>query len=303
MNFTVTGGAGFIGSHLARRLVEKGHGVTVVDNLSRGDISNLKDIFDMINFVDLDILEYEKLKEILCNTDGVFHHAALAYIPSSYESEDEYKRCNVTGTENVFQICLECDIKVVYASSSTVYGNVRIHPIPEDSTRKPLNPYGRTKLQAELLAEKYTDMGANIISLRYFNVVGLGRKRAYTGVIPRFLDRLQEGKPPVIYGDGQQIKDFVFVDDVIVANIAAMTSGIKNGFFNIGSGKPISITDLARLMIKMSGRSLEPKYQKPRQGDAKVTVADISKAAKLLNWRPSISLEDGLRNLFPKFLK
>ena len=229
--------------------------------------------------------------------DGIFHQAALAYIPSSYENEDEYRRVNVTGTENVFRIGMGHGVRIVYASSSTVYGNGHGAPIKEDSPRRPLNPYGMTKLEAEFAAERYTQNGAQIISLRYFNVVGLGRKQAYSGVIPRFLDRLKEGRSPIIYGDGLQIKDFVFVHDVVLANLVAMASKIKDGFFNIGSGRSISITDLARMMIEISGRKLEPEYHDPRSGDAKMSVADISKAAKRLGWRSSTALEEGLRGL------
>ena len=302
MDFAVTGGAGFIGSHIVKYLVEKGHDVTVVDNLSRGNVSNLENVQDQINFISTDICEYDGLKKILRNMDGIFHQAALAYVPGSYKNEDEYRRVNVTGTENVFRIGLEHGVRIVYASSSTVYGNGYGIPIKEDSSRKPLNPYGMTKLEAELIAERYAQRDTQIISLRYFNVVGLGRKQAYSGVIPRFLDRLKEGRSPIIYGDGSQIKDFIFVHDVVLANLRAMTSKIRNGFFNIGSGRSISITDLAYLMIEISGRQLEPEYQDPRPGDAKMSVADISKAAKLLDWRPNTILKAGLRNLLaPEF--
>ena len=297
MNFAVTGGAGFIGSHIVKRLVGEGHDVTVVDNLSRGAMSSLEDVLDQIDFVRMDICEYDRLKKILRDMDGIFHQAALAYIPSSYENEDEYRRVNVTGTENVFRIGMGHGVRIVYASSSTVYGNGHGAPIKEDSSRRPLNPYGMTKLEAEFAAERYTQKGAQVISLRYFNVVGLGRKQAYSGVIPRFLDRLKEGRSPIIYGDGLQIKDFVFVHDVVLANLVAMASKIRHGFFNIGSSRSISITDLARMMIEISGRKLKPEYHDPRPGDAKMSVADVSKAAKLLGWRPSTAMEEGLRSL------
>lgn len=297
MNFAVTGGAGFIGSHIVKHLVSDGHGVTVIDNLARGSMCNIGDVRNRIKFINLDICEYDGLEKALRNVDGIFHQAALAYIPGSYEDEDGYRQTNVTGAKNVFKISLEHDIKTVYASSSTVYGNKSDVLIQEDAVRKPLNPYGMTKLEAELVAERYVEMGAQIISLRYFNVVGLGRKQAYSGVVPRFLNRLKKGKAPIIYGNGTQIKDFVFVHDVVKANLAAMLGSVKSDFFNIGSGKPISITDLAHLMIKMSGKSLKPKYTDPRPGDAKMCVADISKADRLLSWRPSIVMEDALPKL------
>ena len=297
VNFAVIGGAGLIGSHIVKQLVIDGHQVTIVDNLNRGSMSNIEDVRDMVDFVNVDIREYDMLKETLAGMDGIFHQAALAYIPSSYTDEDEYKQVNVAGSVNVFRIGLECGIKIIYASSSTVYGNGHGYPIPEDYERRPLNPYGMTKLKAELEAERYTMMGAQIISLRYFNVVGLGRKKEYSGVIPRFLDRLREGRPPIIYGDGAQIKDFVFVHDVVRANLIAMESSIRDGFFNIGSGRPISITNLACMMIKVSGKTLKPEYGDPRLGDAQTCVADISKAAKILDWKPNIFMEEGLQNL------
>ena len=297
MNFAVTGGAGFIGSHIARRLISDGHQVTVVDNLSRGSISNLKDIYDNVDYADVDIRKYGMLNKALRNIDGIFHQAALAYIPNSYEDEDEYRQVNVAGTENIFRICLERGIKTIYASSSTVYGDKRSAPVREDSARRPLNPYGMTKLEAELVAERYIKGGAQIIGLRYFNVVGFGRKQEYAGVIPTFLDQLKKGRPPLIHGDGSQIKDFVFVHDVVQANLAAMASCIRDGFFNIGSSRPMSIIDLARLMIRLSGRPLSPAYGDPRPGDAKMCVADVTKADRLLDWRPSTIMEEGLRNL------
>ena len=300
MNFAVTGGAGLVGSHIVKRLVSDGHNVTVIDNLSRGSKANLEGVCGKIDFVDMDIRERDGLKRTLRDTDGVFHQAALAYVPSSYEDGDEYRQVNVAGTENVFQIGLELGIKIVYASSSTVYGDIRRVPVREDYARRPISPYGTTKLEAEFSAERYVKRGAQIVALRYFNVIGRGRRPAYSGVAYRFLEQLKNGRPPIIHGNGSQIKDFVFVNDVVRANLAAMMGGVRNGFFNIGSGRPISVADLARLMISISGSSLKPKYGKPRPGDAQMCVAEISKADRLLDWRPSIVLEDGLRDLLAR---
>lgn len=300
MNFVVTGGAGLVGSHIVKRLVSDGHSVTVIDNLSRGSRANLEEVCNKIDFVDMDIRERDGLKRTLRGTDGVFHQAALAYVPGSYEDEDEYRQVNVAGTENVFQIGLELGIKIVYASSSTVYGDVRCIPVRENYARRPINPYGTTKLEAELAVERYVKRGAQIVALRYFNVIGQGRKQAYSGVVYRFLEQLKNGRPLIIHGDGSQIKDFVFVHDVVRANLAAMMGSVRNGFFNIGGGRPISVADLARLMISISGSSLKPKYGELRPGDAKMCVAEISKADKLLDWRPSIALEEGLQNLLAR---
>ena len=298
MKFAVTGGAGFIGSHLVKHLVSLGHDVIVVDNLYRGRLSNLDGVQEKVNFVKLDILNYDELKKYLQNVDGIFHQAALTSVPESYEKEDEYKKVNVDGTENIFKIAKEFQIKVVYASSSSVYGNIVKIPITEDFDRKPINPYGLTKLEDELLAEKYAQLGTKIIGLRYFNVFGIGQTLDYAGVITKFLDKINEGKSPIIFGDGSQIRDFIFVKDVARANLAAMESDVKHGFFNIGTGKSISIKDLAYLMIKISGKLLEPEYDKLPPGDVNLSTADITNSINLLNWKAETPLEEGLKTLF-----
>ena len=298
MNFAVTGGTGFIGSHLVKYLVSEGYDVTVIDNQFRGRLSNLDGVQDKINLVKLDILDYDALKNTLQNVDGIFHQAALTSVPESYEKEDDYKNVNITGTENIFKIAKEFKIRVVYASSSSVYGNIEKIPITEDFQRKPINPYGLTKLEDEFLAESYSKLDVQIIGLRYFNVFGTGQTLDYAGVITKFLDKINEGKSPIIFGNGLQTRDFIFVQDVVKANLAAMISKVKHGFFNIGTGKSTSIRDLAYLMIKISGKSLEPEYGDPLTGDVKLSTADISNSTKLLDWKPETTLEDGLRTLF-----
>ena len=298
MNFAVTGGIGFIGSHLVKHLVSEGHTVLVIDNQFRGRLSNLGEIQDKVNFVKLDILDYDELKKSLQNVDGIFHQAALTSVPESYEKENEYKKVNVTGTENIFKIAKEFQIKVVYASSSSVYGDIESIPITESFNRNPINPYGLTKLEDEFLAEKYAKSGVEIIGLRYFNVYGIGQTLDYAGVITKFLDKITVNESPIIFGDGSQIRDFIFVKDVARANLSAMISNVKHGFFNIGTGKSISINDLAHLMIKISGKSIQPKYEDLPLGDIKLSIADISNSIKLLNWKPNTTLEEGLQTLF-----
>ena len=298
MNFAVTGGIGFIGSHLVKHLISEGHTVLVIDNQFRGRLSNLGEIQDEVNFVKLDILDYDKLKKSIQNVDGIFHQAALTSVPESYEKENEYKKVNVTGTENIFKIAKEFQIKVVYASSSSVYGDIENIPITESFNRNPINPYGLTKLEDEFLAEKYAKSGVEIIGLRYFNVYGIGQTLDYAGVITKFLDKITVNESPIIFGDGSQIRDFIFVKDVARANLSAMISDVKHGFFNIGTGKSISINDLAHLMIKISGKSIQPKYEDLPLGDIKLSIADISNSIKLLNWKPNTTLEEGLQTLF-----
>ena len=298
MNFAVTGGAGFIGSHLTKYLISEGHDVTVIDNLFRGKLSNLEEVKDRINFIKLDILDVENLKKALQNVEGIFHQAALTSVPESYEKESEYKKVNVTGTENIFKIASELKIKVVYASSSSVYGNIKNIPITEGFDRNPINPYGLTKLEDEYLAEKYSKSGTQIIGLRYFNVFGIGQTLDYAGVITKFLDQINEGKHPIIFGDGSQVRDFIFVRDIVKANVAAMQSNVEHGFFNIGTGNSISLNELASLMIKISGKPLQVQYNDPLDGDIKLSKADISLATRTFDWKPQTPFEEGLRTLF-----
>ena len=298
MNFAVTGGAGFIGSHLVRRLVSDGHDVTVIDNLVRGRRANLDGILGDIRFEEADIRDQERLDELLGGMDGIFHQAALGSIPESWKDPELYQSVNVEGTRNILQIAGRRRVGVVYASSASVYGNIRSIPIAEDAKRMPLNPYGKTKLDCEILAEEYAKNGVRVIGLRYFNVFGVGQNPDYAGVISKFLGRLDGGEPPVIFGDGSQIRDFTFVEDVVNANVLAMSSNIESGFFNIGGGRPMSVNDLARMMISLSGKSVEPIHDRPRPGDSRASAANIAKAAKVLGWRPKTSLEDGLRILF-----
>ena len=298
MNFAVTGGAGFIGSHLTKYLVSEGHDITVIDNLSRGKLSNLEQVKDRIDFTKLDILDIVNLRKTLQDVDGVFHQAALTSVPESYEKEDEYKNVNIRGTENIFKIAKEFKIKVVYASSSSVYGDIKKIPITEDFERKPINPYGLTKLEDEHLAEEYSNSNVDIIGLRYFNVFGIGQTLDYAGVITKFFERINQDKSPVVYGDGLQVRDFIFVKDVARANLAAMMSNMDHGFFNIGTGTAISIKDLANLMIKILEKDLEPTFEKIPDGDVRLSLADISLAKKMLDWQSITTLEDGLRTMF-----
>lgn len=297
MHFLVTGGAGFIGSHLAQRLLNKQHSVTIVDNLHGGKMENLVEIKDKIIFHKMDILNYNKLRELVKNVDGIFHEAALTLVQESFIKPNEYNLVNVKGTENIFKLAKEFGTKVVYASSSSVYGNpVRI-PIKEDAVRKPLNPYGETKLQAEYLAEEYSSKGTKIIGLRYFNVYGKGQSISYAGVITKFLERIRNRQPPIINGDGLQVRDFVYAGDVANANLLAMESKIDSAFINIGSGKIISILELANMVIKAAELDMKSIHVNPLQGDVRESQADISLAKGLIGWNPSIELKDWLEKV------
>lgn len=303
MKLIVTGGAGFIGSHLTKYLIKKGHNVSVIDSLRRGSLENLKEMEDKIDFQKIDILDYDAMKSVVKNTDGIFHQAALGSVPQSFKEPEEYRRVNAVGTENVLKLAKEFGFKVVYASSSSVYGNQNKFPIKEDAAKKPLNPYGQSKLEAEQFAEKYSKLGVKVIGLRYFNVFGIGQNPNYAGVIPKFIEQLIHHKPPIIYGDGNQLRNFTFVDDVVKANVLAFESKTEHAFINIATGVMTSVRQLAEIMINLSGLSIKPIYEKPREGDIEKSQADISLAKSLINWKPKTTLEDGLKKIFPKIEK
>jgi len=300
VNFIVTGGAGFIGSHLTKYLIKKGHNVSVIDSLRRGSFDNLKEIKDKIDFQEIDILEYDKMKNIAKNVDGIFHQAALGSVPQSFKEPEEYHRVNAIGTENVLKLAKEFGFKVVYASSSSVYGNQEKFPVKEDAEKKPLNPYGKSKLESEQFAKKYADMGVKVIGLRYFNVFGIGQNPNYAGVIPNFIERLVQHKPPIIFGNGNQLRNYTFVDDVVEANMLAFENKTEHAFINIATGVMTSVKELAELMIRLSGLSLEPIYEKAREGDIEKSQADTSLAKDLIKWIPKITLKEGLEKIFPK---
>jgi len=299
----VTGGAGFIGSHLTKYLIKKGHNVSVIDSLRRGSLENLKEMEDKIDFQKIDILDYDAMKSVVKNADGIFHQAALGSVPQSFKEPEEYRRVNAVGTENILKLAKEFGFKVVYASSSSVYGNQNKFPIKEDAAKKPLNPYGQSKLEAEQFAEKYSKLGVKVIGLRYFNVFGIGQNPNYAGVIPKFIEQLIHHKPPIIYGDGNQLRNFTFVDDVVEANVLAFESKTEHAFINIATGVMTSVRELAEIMINLSGLSIKPIYEKPREGDIEKSQADISLAKSLINWEPKTTLEEGLKKIFPKIEK
>ena len=296
MKYAVTGGAGFIGSHLVKNLVERGNEVIVIDNLNTGKKENIEKISKKIDFFEIDIRDFSAIEDILKNIDGIFHEAALASVQDSFRIPDEFFEVNVNGTENIFKIGKKLGIKIVYASSSSVYGNPIRIPIKESDGKNPFNPYAKTKLEGDKLAEKYAKNGLKVIGLRYFNVFGPRQSKEYAGVIKLFLERIQQGLSPLINGDGLQVRDFVYVDDVVNANILAMESNIDGEFFNIGTNSTISVLDLANIIIKFSGLKLKPIHQPAVPGDVKATQADITKAKMMLKWKPTTSLKDWLKS-------
>ena len=295
MRFVVTGGAGFVGSHLVKLLVKEGHQVKVIDNLHTGKMGNLEKVIEDIEFCKLDIQDFDSMEKELKDTEGVFHQAALTVVQDSFKIPEKYHNVNVDGTENIFKIAQKNNFKVVYASSSSVYGHQDIVPILENFEKKPINPYGKTKLDDEVLAEKYAKQGVRIIGLRYFNIFGKGQTLEYAGVITKFLDRIREEKAPIIFGSGTQIRDFIHVEDVAKANLSAMKSDVSFTHANIGTGNSISILELAKIMIDISGLKLEPIMKKALEGDIEKSQSNNSLARKLFEWKPERKLEDWLK--------
>ena len=293
MRYVVTGGAGFIGSHLVKLLLNHGHQVTIIDNLSHGKLENVSGLKRNVVFKEMDILNFEELKRSVDGHDGIFHQAALTSVPESFRNKEAYQMVNVNGSENIFQLASELKIKVVYASSSAVYGHTKITPIKEDFDKNPINPYGKTKLECETLAKKYSKLGAAIIGLRYFNVYG--RLNKNLGVIANFFNAIQMDQPPTIFGNGSQMRDFVYVEDVAKANLQAMNSKTRFGFFNIGTGNVTSLNKLADLMIVLSGKLLVPNNCDYRVGDVEKSQASTNLAEKLISWKYETTLEDGLQ--------
>ena len=297
MRYVVTGGAGFVGSHLVKLLVKNGHDVTVIDNLIKGKKENLSQVIEKIKFLNLDIRDYQELRKNLKNIDGVFHQAALTIVQDSFERPEEYHEVNVLGTENIFKLANENNFKVVYASSSSVYGHKEVTPIKEDAKREPINPYGKTKLDDEYLFEKYSKMGTKIIGLRYFNIFGEGQTPEYAGVITKFIDRIRDEKSPIIFGDGTQLRDFIYVEDIVMANLLAMESKVSNLLVNIGTGNAITILELAKMIIDVSGLNLQPIFESPLEGDIKKSQADTTLAIKSFNWKPKKELKEWLTEI------
>ncbi len=295
MKFLVTGGAGFIGKNIAKLVLKKGHSVDILDNLHVGKKENIEDIIGKINFFQIDTRNKEDLNKIIKNYDGIFHEAALTSVPESFEKPKEYHDVNVIGTKNIFEIANREKIRVVYASSSSIYGNTTQIPIKENFERKPINPYGQTKLDDEILAEKFEEL--SVIGLRYFNVYGIGQNISYAGVITKFLEQIKNKKPLTINGNGDQIRDFIQVKDIAKANFAAMESNVKKSFFNVGTGISTSINDLAKMMIELSNSGHGIIHGPKLEGDIEMSQADTEFIKKSINWNHEIKLKEGLTEL------
>jgi UDP-glucose 4-epimerase len=297
MKLLLTGGAGFIGSNIATLLVKKGHKVTIIDNLVTGKKERLNEIIDEIDFYEIDIRNKKDLEEIIYDFDGIIHQAALTSVTDSFKEPQKYYDVNVIGTKNIFEIAQREEIRTVYASSASVYGDVKKIPIKESEKREPINPYGKTKLDCEILAEQYNNMNSSIIGLRYFNVYGIGQTSSYAGVITKFLENKKIKKPLIINGKGNQIRDFIHVEDIAKANLVAVENKTSKGFFNIGTGIKTSINELANIMIDNSNYESNIIHGPQLNGDIEESLADMTHTKKSLQWNHEIDLKIGLKDL------
>jgi len=294
----VTGGAGFIGSHLIRVLVRAGHQVRVLDNLSTGSIENLADVLDAIEFVRGDVRDYGVVESAVRGVDAVAHLAALIDVAESVEKPDLYFDVNVRGTYNVVKASKNVST-FVFASSSAVYGEPIRVPIPEDHPLMSKSPYAASKVSGEAFVQAFANQyGFRPVILRLFNVYGPKQSRSYAGVIIEFTRRVSRGEPPVIFGNGEQTRDFVHVSDVVEAVMLSLRNEGARGVFNIGSGEGVTINRLAHLILElMSREDLRPIYAPPRLGDIRHSIADITRARKELGFEPKLGLEVGIKEL------
>lgn len=305
----VTGGAGFIGSHLVDKLVQLGARVRVLDDFSTGKRENIAHLLERneIELIEGSLIDPETVKRAVEGVEFVFHQGAIPSVIRSVEDPLTTHQVNVTGTLLLLLAARDAKVRrVVFASSSSVYGDTPTLPKREDMTPNPKSPYALSKLAGEHLCRLFWELyGLETVSLRYFNIFGPRQDPTsqYAAVIPRFITAMLQGKPPTIYGDGEQTRDFTFVENCVQANLlAARAEGVAGEVFNVGAGKQTSVNELFRLIRSLIGADhIEPIYAPPRPGDVRHSLADISKAQKLLGYQPSVSLEEGLERTISWF--
>ena len=302
MRVLVTGGAGFIGSHLAERLVRDHHEVRIVDNLFSGHRENLEGFADKVEFVLGDIRDAALLERLCEGCQLVYHEAAVVSVPYSVEHPQETHDVNIQGTLNVLQAARRQKVKrVVFACSAAVYGEEPGLPKVETMAPAPIAPYGLEKIAGEYYLGIFHRLyGVEGVSLRYFNVFGPRQdpRSPYSGVISIFVDRVLAGESPLVLGDGEQCRDFVFVENVVEANLrAGMVPEAAGRCYNIGCGHRTTLNDLLRMLGRLSGQTVEPHHGPARPGDIRESLADISRARSELGYAPRVGVEEGLRAL------
>lgn len=303
MRYLVTGGAGFIGSNTVDELVRRGHGVVVLDDLSSGKEDNLAEVRSKITFMKGSITDIEVVQKAMVQADYVIHLAARTSVPRSVKDPVDTNRINVDGTLNVLVAARDNKVKrVVFAASSSAYGDTPTLPKSEDMQPLPISPYGVSKFVGELYAQTFGRCyGLENVSLRYFNIFGPRQDpdSPYSGVLSRFSTAFLDSTPPVVFGDGEQTRDFTFVDNAVQANILACEAPSASGrTFNIGTGSAVSLNQVLQMLQKSSGKTLETKYEPSREGDIRDSLADIRLAKEFLGYEPTVLFEEGLERTY-----
>jgi len=303
----VTGVAGFIGSSLAADLLDHGHTVRGIDNFATGRRSNLDPLVDDPNFsfAEVDIRDAEGVAEVVNGVDYLFHQAAVPSVPRSVEDPVTSTDANCTGTATVLDASRKAAVEtVVVASSSSVYGSSEELPKVETMTERPESPYALSKYYTEKLALQFSELyEIDTVALRYFNIFGPRQdpEGEYAAVIPKFIDLMLAGERPVIYGDGEQSRDFTYIDNAVQANILAAEGEVTGEAFNVGTGGRVTVNELVASLNELLGTDIEPIYDDPRPGDVPHSHADISKAERLLGYEPAVGFDDGLQQTIEAF--
>lgn len=302
----VTGGAGFIGSHLTEKLVGEGYSVKILDNFSTGKETNLSEIIKDVEIIRCDIQEKDNVWNSLKGVDYVFHEAAMASVEESMKNPARCWKINITGTLHVLNGAVKNNVKrVILASSAAVYGGSLQLPKKEDADPEPLSPYGNSKVMNELSAQQFhKEQALDCVCLRYFNVYGprSDPNSPYSGVISSFIGRMINDMQPIVYGDGKQTRDFIYVEDVVEANLLAMKSKKAPGLsFNVAAGKQTSLLELIDAINSVLGKNLVPHFRDVKKGDIKYSYADVKKAKQLLGFKAKTGLKEGLEKTIEWF--
>ncbi len=303
MRYVVTGGAGFIGSNTVDELVRRGHSVVVLDDLSAGKEDNLAEIRNKITFIKGSITDIEVVRKAMHEAEYVLHLGARTSVPRSVKDPIETNKINIEGTLNVLVAAKELKVKrVVFAASSSAYGETPTLPKVETMQPEPISPYGVTKYVGELYGQTFGRCyGLENVALRYFNIFGPRQDPGspYSGVLAKFCTAFLEGTPPSVFGDGEQTRDFTYVENAVQANLLACEAPNASGkVFNVGVGGRVSLNEVLRELRKITGKALEAKYEPPRDGDIRDSQADISRAREFLGYEPQVSFEEGLARTF-----
>ena len=297
----VTGGAGFIGSNVVRALLARGDEVRVLDNFSTGNRANLAGLGHDVELVEGELRSYERVHNAVRGVEVVYHLGALGSVPRSVQDPLTSGAVNVEGTLNVMLAARDEGVRrVVFASSSSIYGNQTELPLREDMAPDPISPYGVAKLAAERYCVSFTRVyhSFETVVLRYFNVFGPRQdpRSQYAAVVPLFITAIAAGRPVTIFDDGEQSRDFTYIDNVVAANLlAANAEGASGRIFNVSAGTPTTVNELADTIGRILGKDVERRYEPPRPGDLRNSWADVSEAGRALGYQPSVTLEDGLR--------